>query len=463
MGNENELFQLTHKIDLAPDLSLTTFTYRTNFARNWYKLQGVNAAGGGASGDVSISNVLADPLTFAAELDLLRGTTSLDDSLVIRANNRKYYGQGIQSVLNFDTNFAGAAHDLTFGIRFHQDEEDRFQKEDAYRLAGGTMVLTTGGAAGSQTNRVSTGEALALFIEDRVEIGQWQVTGGLRFEDYELVRDDFSTSDPTRAAGPTRTRINDDSVILPALSVLYEFSDQLDLLAGVHRGFAIPGPGNTNSEAEESVNWEAGGRYRDGALSLEAIAFFNDYSNLLGTVTNSSGGGGAIGDQFDGGDVDVKGLELTAAWDASDAMGAGDLSLPVSLVYTYTSAEFQAGFESDFGPWGDVEPGDVLPYVPEHQFTLSGGVEAGHWGAHATTNYVSEARAVAGQGAIPASDLIDARWVVDLSAYVEITEGFRLKAKIENAFDETYVAARRPAGSRPGKPFEALLGLEVRF
>jgi len=35
--------------------------------------------------------------------------------------------------------------------------------------------------------------------------------------------------------------------------------------------------------------------------------------------------------------------------------------------------------------------------------------------------------------------------------------------KAENLFDETYVASIDPAGLRPGKPQEILVGLEVRF
>ncbi len=205
----------------------------------------------------------------------------------------------------------------------HEDEEDRFQEEDAYRLEGGRLILTGAGAAGSNANRISSGEAVALFLQDRVSIGKLTVTGGARFEDYELTREDYSTADPTRAAGPTRVRTLDDQVVVPGLSALYELNEDVTLLAGVHRGFAIASPGATEADAEESVNWEAGGRFSKEGVDVEAIAFFNDYSNLLGTCTASSGGNCTIGDQFDGGDVDVMGLELTASWDAAALLLAG--------------------------------------------------------------------------------------------------------------------------------------------
>ncbi|MCI4643964.1 MAG: TonB-dependent receptor [Hyphomonadaceae bacterium] len=461
-NGENELFQLTHRIDLTPALSLTTIAYRHDFDRNWYKLQGISPDGTGASGDIGISSVIADPTTNAVAFDLASGETSLDDSIVYRANRRAYYSQGVQSVLNWQAGFAGAAHDITVGLRVHEDEEDRFQEEDAYRLEGDALFLTTAGAPGSQANRISSGEAVALFIEDRIEVGRLAIKAGARFEDYELSREDYDTADPTRALGPTRVRTLSDSVIIPGLSVLYDVSDELVLLAGVHRGFAIASPGATEADEEESINWEAGGRYQRGALNFEAIAFFNDYSNLLGTCTASSGGGCSIGDQFDGGDVDVAGLELTARWDAANLFDT-DLSLPVSLVYTYTAAEFKAAFESSYEPWGDVEAGDELPYVSDNQLTLTAGIEDTRWGVQLSGNYVSEARARAGQGAIPAGQVIDARWVADAAAWFDLSDNLRLRVKAENLFDEVYVASIDPAGLRPGKPQEVLFGLDVSF
>jgi Fe(3+) dicitrate transport protein len=110
-----------------------------------------------------------------------------------------------------------------------------------------------------------------------------------------------------------------------------------------------------------------------------------------------------------------------------------------------------------------VVAGDELPYVPEHQFTITSGIETDHWGVNTSANYVDEARAIAGQGTTPDNELIDGRWLVDFTAYIQVTDGLRAKFKVENLFDETYSAARRPAGLRPGKPQEILFGFEVNF
>ena len=194
---------------------------------------------------------------------------------------------------------------------------------------------------------------------------------------------------------------------------------------------------------------------------MEGVAFFNDFSNLLGECTNSSGGDCQAGEAFNGDAVEVMGLELTARWDAASGFNLSNISMPITVAYSYTDAQFKTSFNSAF--FGTVSAGDELIYVPEHQFTLGTGLVGETWGLNALLNYVSEARDTPGQGAIPATESIDARTIVDLSAYYEIAEGIRLKAKVENLFDESYLAARRPAGLRPGKPQEVLFGFEVRF
>ena len=120
-------------------------------------------------------------------------------------------------------------------------------------------------------------------------------------------------------------------------------------------------------------------------------------------------------------------------------------------------------FESDYEPWGDVVAGDELPYIADQQLTLSAGLETDRWGASLSGNYVSDARARAGQGGIPERELIEARWVADMAVWVDLTDRIRVRAKAENLFDEVYIASIDPAGLRPGKPFEFLMGVEVSF
>jgi Fe(3+) dicitrate transport protein len=286
------------------------------------------------------------------------------------------------------------------------------------------------------------------------------VTPGLRYEAIELTRTSYGTADPDRKGDPAVVR-NTVDVLLPGIGGTYELRDDLKLVAGIHRGFVNPAPGS-DADAEESWNYEVGLRFDRGAASLEAMVFFVEYENLIGTCTASTGGDCEIGDQYDGGEASVHGLEFVAAWDAGAAFGNG-WSLPLSAVYTWTEGEFGSSFQSSFDEWGDVEKGDEMPLMPEHQLTLNAGIEADRWRTFLMMNYVDETRAEAGTGAIPAIDRIDARTLLDLSAEFDLTSQASLFASVTNLTDEEYNVAFRPAGARPGAPRSWLAGVKIAF
>lgn len=326
-------------------------------------------------------------------------------------------------------------------------------------MQDGTLVLTTAGAGGSQSNRVSDAEVTSYFVDTEIRSGDWIFTPGVRFEDIDITRFDYSTADPTRSAGPARVRNNTVQVFIPGAGVLYHLNEEWRLLAGVHKGFNPPGPGSSASE-ESSVNFEAGVRYHNDELRFESIYFMNDYDNLVGTVTDSTGGGGQIGDQFDGGEVVVSGLEMST--DYSIAIGSFDI--PLGLQYTWTNeAEFENAFDSGFGPWGQVEVGDALPYIPEHQLRASAGLTSERFRINLAANYVGKMRTKAGQGGFDPQETIQSRLVWDAIATWNFTENLSTYLKVDNLFDETYIAARRPAGVRPGLPRTAYIGLTFQL
>jgi Fe(3+) dicitrate transport protein len=446
--------QLSYVIDSRDSWTTVITAYRNEFARNWFKLQSVNGA--------SMSRVLDNPQTYATELGYLQGLDSPDDAIVKRNNNRSYYSEGIQGEVEWNLAFEATDVMLKLGARIHEDEEDRFQDEDRFRMEAMELYLTTDGAPGSNANRVSRAEVRAAYVNTEIRTGDWLLTPGVRFEDISMERLDYSTADPDRLAGPSRVRDNSVSVAIPGMGVLYHLNSQWRLLGGVHKGFNPPAPGSTASE-ESSVNYEFGTRFDNGDLRVAAIYFANDYDNLVGTVTASTGGSVDIGEQFDGGQVTVQGIELEADYNL-DKLIDSRFSLPVSLNYTWTArAEFDNAFESDFEPWGDVQVGDELPYIPEHQVRATVGIEQDRWYANLAANYVGKSRTVAGQGEFLPNLTVDAYTVFDLVAGWRITPTLRTYVKIDNLFDETYIAARRPAGARPGLERTAYVGLALKL
>jgi Fe(3+) dicitrate transport protein len=448
--SEHEQFQATYVFDPQSNWRGEVTAYRNNFARDWFKLDSVNGTGIGA--------ILDDPESFAAEFDWLTGADSPDGAIVKRHNNREYYAQGVQAEITFDLGFGNTAMALTTGIRVHEDEEDRLHRDDGFRMEDSRLVQTSAGAPGSASNRLSSAEAKTLFVETEIRHGAFILTPGARFEDIDMTRRDYAGTDPSRALGPTQVRNNSASVFIPGMGALYRLDDNWRLLAGVHKGFNPPAPGSSASE-EESLNAEFGARYASDRFQFESIYFINDYDNLVGTVTASTGGSGQIGDQFDGGEVTVQGLELSADYGWTNLGGRG-LALPLSLKYTWTTeAQFNNAFESEFEPWGDVQVGDELPYMPEHQLRAAAGLETQTWNINLAANYVGRMRTVAGQGPHIETETVDSHVVWDLLARWRFTESLSTYVKLDNLFDETYVAARRPAGVRPGLERTAYVGL----
>ncbi len=457
MNTEHEQFQVRHFIQPTDRLDVTTTAYRNEFSRNWYKLDKVLATSGGSS--VGIGSILEDPTQYADELAITRGASSSnDDALSVKANNRSYYSQGIQTVFGLQL----GKHELEAGFRYHEDEIDRFQWVDEYKMTNGVMMLTAAGTPGTESNRVSQAQAWAGFAELNLTVGNLRAVPGVRFESIDLTRDDYGKNDPDRTGVDLSSRENQVDIWIPGIGLDYRFSTSFSGFAGVHKGFAPPGS-SPGTNPEESVNYELGARYRMPGLSGQAVVFFNDYTNLLGSDLAAAGGSGS-GDLFNGGDVHVSGLELSMTYDlATRLVNARAEAIPFSIAYTYTSAEFQNSFESDFGAWGTVAAGDEMPYVPQHQLAARLGYEAERYGVHAGAKYVDEMRTVAGQGNIPENERTDAHLLLDVAAQYSVTRAVKLFGSLRNLLDETYVAARRPAGVRPGAPRTLMLGIKTTF
>jgi Fe(3+) dicitrate transport protein len=430
---------------------LVVTAYRNDFARNWYKLQ--SALGS------SLFPVLADPESYAAELSVLRGGDSPDDALMVRANNREYYSQGVEAQFGARFHTGGVRHDLVTGVRYHEDAEDRLQWEDGYRMASGTMVLTSEGAPGSQANRVGDATAVALFVQDEIRAGRWALVPGIRYETVEFTRRDWAGTDPGRA-GAVTLRENSVDAFIPGLSVGYEVSPWTDLFAGVHRGFGPPGPGaDEETRVEESLNWEAGVRVRRAGIGGNLTGFFSDHSNILGRATLATGESGS-GELFNGGRVEVYGVEAAVDAELSRYLSF-PFRLPVRFAYTFNRGTFLSSFRSEFGPWGEVTEGDRLPYMPEHMLSGRLGVEDAAWKVALSWNGAGAMRTEAGRGAIPDGTGADRFVVFNLSGELSMGSRAVVYGAVQNLADRSYVVSRRPAGARPGLPRTLFLGFRI--
>jgi Fe(3+) dicitrate transport protein len=288
-------------------------------------------------------------------------------------------------------------------------------------------------------------------------VGKLTATPGLRYENIRLERNDYGTADPGRTGANLRTTKNHVAVWIPGIGVDYKFTPRFSALAGIHKGFAPPGFVE-GTRPEKSINYELGTRYHNNRLSFEGIVFYNNYDNLLGADL-AAGGGQGTGELFNGGRAEVKGLELSLSYTPD----LSSYAFPLRVAYTHTGAKFKSSFRSDFEPWGVVQDGFDLPYIPRHQLAASAAFEAPKWSINVSAKYVSKMRTEAGTDDFVASKSTDAHFVMDATAHYALTSNNTLFAGVQNLTDVTYIVARRPAGVRPGLPRTLVAGIKTDF
>lgn len=457
MTNDHLQFMVSHDLNFSENLKLVTKGYYNSFSRNWYKLNDVTANGD----KVGIANIVEQPEAYSSHYNLITGSLSStsDDYLAVKANNRDYISKGVQTKLDYHYTIGNTFHDLEIGARYHYDEEDRFQWVDKYGIYDQTMVLVNAGVPGTDANRISSAKAFAAFAMYKLKFNNWTIAPGIRYENIELMRSDYGKNDVSRIGTELSNRDNQVDVFIPGIGANYKFNNQMSLFGGIHKGFSPPG-NEPGQKPEESLNYELGGRFNFMNISGEVVGFYNQYSNLLGSDSAASGGTGSL-DQFNAGEVNVYGLEVLLNYDF--LRNNANWNLPIALGYTFTDTEFLTSFDSDEGIWGEVTEGDEIPYISKHQANASMTLENKHFLLALNGRYNGAFRTVAGTGDIPANQKVDGNIVIDFSGKYFATKYLALTGRIINLLDNTYAVSRTPAGLRPGHPFGIYGGIELQF
>ena len=448
MDADHSQVMLSYAAKLNDNMSLAIIGYSNDFARNWYKLNKVNG--------MSLSSITKPTSDEWNEFYLLMNAeNSVDDAYRIKANNREYYSSGIQAVFNVNA----GNHDIQAGVRIHSDEMDRFQWEDRYGMQNGKLVMTTQATKGSDSNRIDSAEATALFAEDRFTYGDITVTAGARYEEIVLNRDDWGKTDPDRSETPSQRQHTMD-VIVPGIGFEYALNDYQSVSVGVHKGFAPPGPGTSGVEEnavepETSINTEIGFKSNKGLNSLEVTFFTNSYENLIGADTAASGGG--TDELFNGGAVDISGLELYLRRILVDT---GSMQIPFEMSWTKTNSEFQESFD---GFWGKVLKGDELPYIPDNLITFNLGLNVEKFSSNISLKKTPKMRTVAGSGRLFKSNSTDELTIIDVGMRYAFDNSVTLSFNINNFLNDNSIAARRPYGVRPSMPRSLNIGVNYIF
>lgn len=453
---KHEQVQLEHMLQFE-NSSLKTTMYRHDFHRLWYRLEGFR----GADTSKSLFNILNNPALPANQpyYNVLTGT---DDSsailagagdLQIAGNDRNFYSQGVQTRWNGTYNLGKDRLDFELGLRFHMDQIKRNHYLDDYSMTSFQMVRTADPRAMAAVNSNRASALTANFLTNAY-VGNWVFTALGRAENVKFKY----TNDLT---GGTITR-RGDSVFAPGAGALYKFSDLLSVKGSVNRGVSVAGLSDAGGEAkEEAINYELGLKYisQDATRQAELVVFYNDYSNITGTCTSSTGCNlGQLDLQFNGGAAVIQGVEARVAQN----LYYKKLTFPLQLNMTLIDAHFDNSFKSSTPEWGigDVKKGDPLPYVPKLQYTFTAGTVYKKFTHEFAFIYQREAydqSAGADRREIPAFGIID--W----TGRYNFTKKSQVFARVDNLLDKEYLVSLRPYGARSGKPQSFMVGLAYTF
>jgi len=201
---EHEQQILRYSYDISDSVDVSVTAYNNEHQRDWLKTEGIDFDGSSNAEDfkrTSWANVIQainsgtnlgglSPDQLQSILDGSSDTAS--GSIQLRSNNREYFSRGVQVGLNWNGMIGNSTHDLEFGIRLHEDEEDRLERNSNYSQSNGALVLDDFGILGNAGNRVQEARALAIHIHDNIQLGDWTLSPGLRYEDIEQKRTRFA-------------------------------------------------------------------------------------------------------------------------------------------------------------------------------------------------------------------------------------------------------------------------------
>ena len=452
----HQQFQFTHQMELD-DMTVTSDVYRNNFDRDWFKLNGFNS-------DTSLQDVLDNPDSAANQkyYDVLTGASASDSDtqLQIGNNGRKYISQGIQTRINTEQYILGNRHELEVGLRFHQDEVERFHTQQNYAMSAGGQLTAIGDSVTTTLDNEDEVKALAVYIQDEIYIDDTTITLGIRHESIDSTK--TTTTNITEELAQTEKL--EQSVTLPGAGIYTQYTPELGLLAGVYKGFTAATPnGTTDIEPELSTNYEFGARY-SGFGQSELIGFVNDYSQFSGTCSVANGCDGVnAGEQVNAGSALVYGVE--ASW--KDTYQWQSFKVPMNITYTFSHGEFGEDFTDTSGAFGesglDIKEGYEIGYLPEHRLNVQMGISQDKWALNVSALYQSEMRNIPGEGSIDSSERIDSYTVIDISANYQVHPSLKLYSTLDNALGNEYVVSAKPYGFRPGKPRSINIGAKYQF
>lgn len=352
---------------------------------------------------------------------------------------RNYEVLGIEPRYTQRFNASGMVHDVTVGYRYLRERGD----DNSYLQ---TVATGANGAIGTFVNST---DAHAAYIDDRIALGQWRITPGVRYEQISSTRNDVAAK---------ATFETDNTKALPSLNVAYLLNPALTVFVNYTTSFGPVQNTQLNSQTpnnplkpELAKTAELGARWKSGAVSAEATLFKLKFDNQIVQVP------GITPATFQNiGATNHDGIETAADYTFDDASALAGLNVYAN--YTYTKAVQESG----------ATAGLDVPFYSRTTDTIGARYRVGAWTGnlsttHQTKQYSDTANTVAesangAAGQIPGFRLWNANVSWKQRAY-EVAAG------VNNIADKRYYTRNVDgnAGRMAGAPRTAYVQLRLIY
>jgi len=344
----------------------------------------------------------------------------LDQGNFVSLSPREYWVRGIETRFSQGLALGESWHELGIGYRYVNEAGHELR----YREPVNGDLPTTA-SRNDRDTRGST-EAHALYLDDRIDIGRWTITPGIR---YEMIDSEQSNKlSGQRYQGSYNTA-------LPALNVMYHLTDNWNLYANTEGSFGSVQysqmPNRVSSgevKPEKARTWEVGTRYDNGDLQAEIGAFLINFDNQYeSNQTNDS--------VIARGETRHQGIETSVRY-ALDGLSPALAGFDVHASYAFVDATIR-----EDGP----NKGNQVPFSSRHKGNLGVGYTEGPWqlnldGSFQSSQYADNANTSAesadgSTGRIPGYMLVSTRAGYDFGPQVS---NLKVAVGVKNLFNREY-------------------------
>ncbi|MDP9654722.1 UNVERIFIED_ORG: Fe(3+) dicitrate transport protein [Pseudomonas putida] len=390
----------------------------------------------------------AEVLTYYT--DSFRGSTIASrDLTTLNSYPRSYYTFGIEPRVSHVFDVGPTTQEVSVGYRYLKEA----MHEEASRVAlvNNQPVLRPGADGHVYQDRTGGTEANSVYVDNKIDVGNWTVTPGIRFEHISTDWHDRPVLDTAGKPVPEKKRSIESNEPLPALSVMYHMSEAWKLFANYETSFGALqyfqlGQGGIGNEPanglqpEKAKTYEIGTRYNDDVWGGEVTLFYIDFDDELQYISNDVGWTNL-------GATKHQGIETSVHYDLA-ALDPRLDGLSANAGFTYTRATYEgeipgfkgrdlpfysrqvatAGLRYDINRW----TWNLDAFAQSKQRSPGTGVNAD---GSFNGNYITEGSADGQFGDIPGYVTWNVRSGYDFGPQVS---NLKLGAGVKNIFDKQY-------------------------